>query len=347
MHKKVTLGRPLNLDNIAETFNEVSKALLVRRDLLNTWTDNLVDPELGPVGKDFHAAFVNAECKEFLGLKTTHNALFNSYAYPPFEGEEAFKNQIVYGTTVLDDAALLFSARCHEIIHALQYVHAPALHADPFNAETEAFISPRDYLLRKERIEQDAYAKGAWLCTLATDDHPDIREKMDSSMLSVKKFEELRAQHGNLHAALTAGAHAAANTLGVWVTNGPKTTAADNWHHLALKEYEAIIDRRLKDGKSITFVRMEDNDVLALGQSFGPNPFAAADGTLDPSFRQPSSFGEDIEKRLATLNAKIGITDETALPTLGSTIKNTHASRQEFLTAMRTPRKVENIRPDT
>src|SRR5690606_4354935 len=124
-------------------------------------------------------------------------AVYHSFRYPANPGQTSFSNYVLYGIEALDSRERLLGARTHEFIHARQYHLSAALHADPFNEASDIIVSPYDYILRKERLEQDAYVKGAWLCSLAVGDAPDVVAAMKGSPLPIDTFQNIRAQSGS------------------------------------------------------------------------------------------------------------------------------------------------------
>lgn len=296
---------------VTHDFHEASERRrldhLFQKDLLllNDWMHRLSDPEKGAVGQALIDAFAKTGCTEKMHPDLSFNAVFNSFVYPPAEGEKSFRNEIAYGPVALEELTTLFAARCHEYIHALQYHAARILHADPFNAETDCFVGPEDYLIRKERVEQDAYAKGAWLCSLLAETHPEIVAAMAHVTLTVENFQKLREESSDLEETLAKAAEKAGDTLGHWIKgiDHPIRTK-DAWHAHALAEYKNILETRLKEGKPIAFIKMTDEDILAVGDAFGPNPFAA-NGKLRPTFERKLDLSPENRKELKSLEEMI------------------------------------------
>jgi hypothetical protein len=313
---------------------------------IERWTQDLHDPELGPVGQEFNALAAKTGCAEGVDLKTRHNAYQTSYVYPPQQGQTNFPNRISYGDTALKNLPLFFSARNHEFIHVSQYNTAPALHANPFNAATDLVLAPLDYVMVKERMEQDAYAKGAWLCTLGVTAHPTIRKEMDGAILSVTTFETLRAQSASVAETLRKAATAASSSEGYWLSgdNMPKVPVTTNWHELALKEYRSIIQTRLEDckksGKTLTFIRLnstgigDDNDILPIGVAFGPNSFGE-NGKIYPEFAARPVLSSGNRALFEALYKDFPIPQDQALKIFGKELAARGETKSSFLTRMR------------
>lgn len=238
------------------------------------WLDSAHDRELGLIGPRITAAFNRAAAAERANNKMTINASFRSFVWPPKAGEHSFQNIISYGAPVLDNMGRLFAARVHEYIHALQYRRAAALYADPFNAAAREVVHPLAYVQRKERLEQDAYAKGAWIQSLVQGQHADIRTALDRTPIGVADFETLRDQGGSLATVMARAARQAADCPGFWLHSNAKHPARDLWHKLALQEYEGILRARKRAGQLPTsYVRLAPSDIVAIGDTLGVNPF--------------------------------------------------------------------------
>lgn len=287
---------------------------------------SLFDPALGAIGKVFYNATKASGCTETVDVTQRINAAFFSFIYPPNEGENGFQNDIVYGPTAFDRKGKFFGARTHEYVHALQYQHATALHVDPFNEAVDFFISPYDYLLRKERLEQDAYVKGAWLQSLATGINPAYGDALDATPMSVAIFNNLRQKTSSLGEAISEAAVMASESQGRWIDDTVQA-ARDLWHYRALLEYEMMIKKRLKDVAdplaAQVIVRMEPRDVIEIGTSFGPNPF---DGDMTLTLSPANKVALD------RLNKSLGITDRMQLPTIQQTLDARGETRADFIT---------------
>lgn len=298
---------------------------------VDAWIGRMHDPELGPVGEAFHRATDSIIHHEDLDFQLMPSAVYHSFRYLANPGQTSFSNYVLYGIEALDSCARLLGARTHEFIHALQYHTSAVLHADPFNEASDIIVSPYDYILRKERLEQDAYVKGAWLCSLAVDDAPGVVAAMKGSPLPIDTFQDIRAKSGSLQEAFTVAARDTRNLMGVWHKNAPKSVIADEWHARALEEYAHIIKMRLDAGDKITFVKLSGEDVLEIGDSFGPNTFGH--NTADPALTTIENLSPENARRLAEINALLGITDRNQLPTLDDALQAKGVTRAAYLHA--------------
>lgn len=298
---------------------------------VDDWIVRLWDPERGAVGQAFRQATDPIIKHEDLDFKMQPSAVYHSFRYLANPGQTSFSNYVLYGMEALDSQERLLGARTHEFVHALQYHSSAALHADPFNEASEFIVSPYDYILRKERLEQDAYVKGAWLCSLAINDAPGVIDAMKGSPLPVTTFQNIRANSGSLQEAFTKAAADTRNLLGVWQKDAEKTVIADEWHARALEEYEHIIQMRMDSGEKITFVRLSGDDILEVGNSFGPNTFGT--DANDPALTRIENLSPENAKKLAEINAKVGIYNRDLLPTLDQSLGMAGTTRAAYLDA--------------
>lgn len=298
------------------------------------WLARLHDPEQGGVGLAFQRAARGILRREDIDFEMKPSAGYHSFIYPPNPGQDSFSNYVLYGTEALENAERLMGARTHEYIHALQYQSAAALHADPFNDATNILVSPYDYLLRKERLEQDAYVKGAWLCSLAAADAPDIVPAMAGSPLPVSTFENIRAKSAGLQDAFETAARDCRNLLGVWAKDAKPSVIADEWHARALDEYALLLQYRhdnLKDGESLTLIRLEGRDILEIGASFGPNTFGS--DAQKPALTEIENLSPANAQKLAEIEKKFGLPPRLSLPTLQETLATQGRTRADFIQA--------------
>lgn len=315
------------------TLGDERDSLRLRQAVQETdrWLSGLQDPELGPVGQQFRDEIKAAGCREGVHLKLSANAVFSSFVYPPRPGQKSFQNRISYGAVALENMGKLFGARVHEFIHGFQYKKAAAMHADPFNAASPYILSPIDYVLRKERLEQDAYAKGAWLQSLAKDRHADIEKALDATPIGVAEFERLRAAAPDLRKALADAALAASDCEGRWISADSRQPARDLWHKIALEEYARIIKARRAAGQqSFTFVRMDYADINEIGDSFGPNPFRG-----DNRFSTMPRLSAENRALLDALNHDLGLSIISGYTPIGDALDRQKQSRGDFIAASR------------
>jgi len=297
--------------------------------MVDDWIDRMQDPVLGDVGKAFKLATNGIIHHEELDFGMRPSAVYHSFRYLANPGQTSFSNYVLYGMEALDSQERLLGAKTHEFVHALQYHKAASLHADPYNEASSIIVSPYDYILRKERLEQDAYVTGAWLCSLVTADTPGIIPAMSGSPLPISTFNDIRARTSGLQDAFEQAARDTRNLMGVWQKNAPKTVIADEWHARALEEYEHIIQMRMDVGEPLTFVRLDGPDILEIGDSFGPNTFGS--NAQNPALTTIENLSPANAKKLEEINQKIGIYNRNTLPTLEQAITNAGMTRPQYL----------------
>lgn len=304
--------------------------------IVDGWTEQLQDPELGAVGKAFRKATDGTLRFENVDFQMRPSAGYHSFIYPPHPDQESFSNYVLYGREALDNPERLMGARIHEFVHALQYQTSAVLHVDPFNDATNLMVSPYDYLLRKERLEQDAYVKGAWLCALAVDVAPDIVKAMKGSPLPIDTFQKIREKSASLQEAFEVAARDCRNLLGVWAKDAEKSVIADEWHARALEEYDLLLQYRhdsLREGETLTLVRLTGQDILEIGASFGPNTFGT--NAANPALTGIENLSPANAKKLAEIEKKYGIAPRAELPTLDTALTAAGTPRAAFIQASR------------
>lgn len=311
---------------------DFSQELAARLKDAQAWLVTAHDRELGLIGPRISQAFNRAAARERANTTMRINASFRSYVWPPKAGERGFQNIINYGPPALDHMGRLFAARVHEYIHALQYRRAAALHADPFNDIAQEVVHPLAYVQRKERLEQDAYAKGAWIQSLVQDLHPDMRTALDRTPIGVGDFEELRAQGGALETVVARAARQAAQCPGFWLHSDSKHPARDLWHRLALEEYDGILRARKKAGQLPTrYIRLAARDLVAIGDTLGVNPFKADRGLATAL----PEMSDDNRKFLAQIEKTYGIPAYDSLPTLTDALAARGQQPRQLIAASR------------
>jgi hypothetical protein len=314
------------------TTDAAAARLMADIRIVDGWLEKLTDPVHGQVGAAFKKAVAATGCTEGIDTGLPYNATYNSFIYPPRDGQHSFTNNIAYGGVSLTSLEKLFAARVHEFIHALQYTAAPALHADPFNDATDIVLCPEDYVLRKERLEQDAYVKGAWLCRMAEVEHKEIADTMNQCPLPLDAYAVAEKNTPTLADAFSRAAQSACTAPGKWFSdNDQDFPATDAWADNALNEYRNIIASRLKSGRTIVFVRLEDADIHAIGAAFGQNTFEKYPSPA--TLHSPSTYTQE---QIAALNDSLGITSRDALPTLAEALKTAGLTPEQFIEKSRT-----------
>jgi hypothetical protein len=334
-----TARRRIVLDNsdkqdLTSVFQQQSAAhKKAREDLLSNalrtadaWVGGLTDPELGDIGRQF------LELAAKSGVKQEINIFFTSCLadYCSFNYDRGFVNEITYGPAAEESLPKLFSAKVHETTHGLQKMQSAALHASPFNRDTKIIICPRDWVTLEERCEDDSYTKQALFNSLLATFLPEVRDNTKGDALSVEDFEKIRAGAPNIGEALVQAARQALNKSFFWDNPDAEKRFRNNIQAQALKNYEAgIAMRRHEKETGWKFVRLEPEDIAAIGASCGPNIFGQ-NGVL-PEFLKNPVMLPDEQKKLAEIDKSLGITNADQLPTLGEALKEIGMTREEFI----------------
>ena len=231
------------------------------------WIGRLIDPELGDIGKLFLTEARKSGCKQEIDIYFDNGlAEYSSFSYV-----RGFRNMITYGPGAEESLARLFSAMVHETTHALQKMKTAALHASPFNPDTKIIICPRDWVMLEERCEQDSYTKQAYFNSLLAKVLPEVFDTTRRDALSVAEFNKIRGDAPGIGAALIQAARQVLSKS-FW-SDAPDSEYRfkNSIQDQALKNYAAGMSQRRKGGeKEWTFVRLEPEDIAAIGASCGP-----------------------------------------------------------------------------
>lgn len=290
------------------------------------WIGRMNDPELGAIGEMFLDETLKSGCKQEIDI------FFNNglAEYCSFSFKRGFVNMITYGPGAEESLARLFSAMVHETSHALQKMKAAALHASPFNPDTQIIVCPRDWVMLEERCEQDSYTKQAVFNSLLAKFLPEVHDTSKFDPLSVDDFDKIRAAAGNIGDALVQAARTVL-TKSFYSDNPDAVYRFKNSiQDQALKNYDAGIAKRKSSGeRNWTFVRLEPEDIAAIGASCGPNIFGQ-NGVL-PEFLQRPALLQKSQEKLAEIDKTCGITNVDDLPTLSEALKKIGMTREQFI----------------
>ncbi|MCM2343621.1 MAG: hypothetical protein NDJ24_03595 [Alphaproteobacteria bacterium] len=307
-----------------------------REELLNSaiqtvdgWIQGITDVEIGAVGHLFQHEVSLSGCRHEIDIHHPNRAEYVSFSYRHTTG---FANHIIYGPSAEEDLSKLFSSKVHEATHALQKMRSAALHASPFNPNTQIVICPSDWIILEERCEEDAYVKQALFNTLLAKHLPEVRRLTDNDPLSVKTFERIRLDAPHVQEAVIQAARQALDKSFYWDNPKSDYRFRHHYHDFALKNYEAGMKLRTNNGESdLIFVRLEPEDITAIGASCGPNSFGDKD--LLPEFAKPPTLTEKTQKKLDDIRSSIGIKDEETLPTLGTILGRLGLTRRQYIEA--------------
>lgn len=295
---------------------------------------SLYDAEAGFVGQALTQAV--SACN-FTEIEASGQICENVYI--PFDWHVGFVNTISYANRAPVPENFVVS-RCHELLHGIAWNAVPVLHASPFNRAAPVMLSPRDWVALFEMSEADAYAKTAWLTTLAAQGcEGDYRHALRHSPVTIDEFEQLRHTYGDLAKTLeVAAGNGMSKQWGRDERDGSGMSFAQFYHWLALRDYTNQLDFLDRRGIRPTIVRADMGDLAAIGQSFGPNPFARNGYALTPL--KPYE-----EAAVGALNARLGIYDESTLPHLATGLDWHGHTPQGFLACSRVPPAVSYVLP--
>jgi len=297
--------------------------LAERIRLSNNALADMYDPAHGPIGPQFMDAVASCQFNEIIACE----AQKCDNVYIPFVWSMGFDNTISYKETPVKTEAF-FHSRAHEILHGIAWNNVPVLHASLFNKHSPVVLCPRDWVAMFEMTEADVGAKTAWLMSLMAKDNPAMADATRYLPVSVDEFNLVRSQTKTVDDALTWTAQLGmAKIWGTDERDGSDMSFAAYYQSWALTCYENILKWYEADGiRPALAVRMEQGDACDVGRSFGPNPFKHDAYSVTPL------KGLD-EARIRALNARLGIHDESHLPTFGDALQWHGHTPQSYLAA--------------
>lgn len=217
--------------------------------------------------------------------------------YTPY-AKSGFLNKCVFGRDVAEEFVI---SLVHQGNLALAWSNASVLHANAENPLAPAIPLPEDFVRIAERLAQDTYAKQAWMASKAAKIDPVFVKKTINDPVSVTEFTRWHDTM-DLPDAL---AMAACASMEKTFVKGKSETFADHIHAKVLSLYESQIDWLNDNGLDVRFMRIEDQDIRDIGNTFGPNillkvqalkPFRMnAENTLHAGrLREKYKIGNDI-----------------------------------------------------
>ncbi len=305
------------------------------------WFAGLRDRSYGPVGKEFIRRFDASGCVD--GTFEANDDAKGMAGFKPFsllinrETGTFFSNRIIYHADSLTGPEQFFLSRLHECIHAIQAARVPVSHANILNKATNIVLCPRDQIVLIERMEQDAYAKAAWLGSLACRDQPGIRHASRENIDSVAAFESIRKKSHDLQQALSLMAKRVMNSR-IENPYARNLTAGEYYRDHALDTYALMLDNPQYIGGPLVAVRLAPEDIWAVGNSFGPNTFGK--DSVHPDFLKPPRLTERQQRMLAALNDRLDIENEDKLPTLRRALRAQGLTIAEFMAQSRGNHKI-------
>lgn len=313
-----------------ESHNKAQRDLIrAALDTAQSWIETATDRVWGNIGALFTGEFKSTGCTQNIDVRYRGLAHYTSFSLAKKDG--GFINNITYGPPAVEDLAHLYSSMVHEQTHAIQKSKCAALHASPFNPGTRIVICPKDWILLQERCEQGAYTMQALFNSLLAESIPEIKDMSAKDALSVDDFEALRNPAPYFVEAMREIAHKSLDKSFYSDNPNAEKRFRNYYHELSLDGYIAGIDSRLKDKENIIFVRAEPEDIAAIGDVTGFNLFGY--DTPQPEFAAHPKLLAKTAKKLAETNLKLGIADESALPSLSEALAAIGLTRAQFLAA--------------
>jgi hypothetical protein len=154
----------------------------------------------------------------------------------------------------------------------------------------------------------------------------------DNNAMSVKTFEKIRLESKSIEETLTQAALQALDKSFFWDNPQSEYKFKNHYHDFTLRNYANGIAMRRRNGEGdIIFVRLEPEDIYAIGQSCGPNPFGHKE--LLPAFLEKPVLADEAKEKRDEILKDAGIDDEDSLPTLGETLQRLGLTRKKFIEA--------------
>lgn len=325
-----TMGRSLLREQWERHREQLYQLRSAAIDTAWQWAVSVEDPEDPHMGRRLENAMAETHCKERINI--FHQSGVASYtAFSLYQDDPAFINQLTYGPMAEEDLGQLFTNMVHEKAHALQTKNCAALHANPYNRNTRIVLCPRDWLLIQEKAEQHAYVVQAFFASVIAKEFEEMRELTKYDVLSVDDVDTIRQQTFNLAEARVEAARQALGKRMAPYDDGNRDTFYDSYHRESLKAYKTAMTTRWERGDySTIFVRLEAEDIAAIGETLGMNCFGA-EGVMDPDFETLAPLNEKNARALREMNHACGIVSESALPTLSEALASMGMTRQDMM----------------
>lgn len=318
----------MSLANTARLIDSFDGGCLVPADSLN-WDSLQRQPDV--VLSMFEAAFDRTNCKFDERFAPAENApaAYLPFIYYPRGGGRTFANEMLVNLANRTPEQIAISKR-HEKVHAIQWNNIPALHASPYNQITSFVLSPESWVLMTILTERDAFTKTAWLTALELCSNTSQALKAQAETETVRP-SDIDMDTGNIRSALQASSLVWDKRLkGKSKANDLDVELLDHYINQALDAYEK--SNRLNPQicpQAPVFVRLDHEDILAIGASFGPSIFGQ--GTPDDRFLKLPQLSKALQDRLEALNKKHGITDEKNVATFFQALKAAGWTPEEYM----------------
>ena len=294
--------------------------------------------QMGSLGSVFQRAVARANPHEIVSRDT------ELAAYIPHCSGLGDRHYIEYNPSAARDIIKLLQFRFHEMTHVFQYQKTPVLHAvsiNPVADDLGIMLSPKAYLQASILLEQDAAAKESWL----------IAEALKAC--SVPKT--MQGTNGYNYAQRIAGQFHVMHD--VWSTKMPRderlqrainelamggldyevssgVSAKIAYGLSALHSYDEMIAqwKDMNGGQKPVLVDLTKQDILEIGNSFGPNSFADTKGQLHNVFASQFDLLPRIAvKKIFEQAHALGYSKPSSGVTLDQALSGSRCTRQDFL----------------
>jgi hypothetical protein len=256
-------------------------------------------------------------------------ACYTPFLYAPGQGKPTFMNTMFVDEEGRDPEAVKVSKR-HEGLHALYWNKSAAAHASPYNMAAPIVLCPRDWGRLMRHSERAAMTYNAMLGH--ADPDAKIKEAMKTEPGTAEDFQKaLEAANGDPDAALNRLAREVLNRnsnfymlpTGKRAEKEPLTLRNYyTWYSLLRFEDSNTFqwDYELSDMPAPIFVRLDEQDILEMGEMLG---FSAFGGERpDSYFEQQDPLMWKHQRWQQSMNLKMGILSSDSLPTLREALRD-------------------------
>jgi hypothetical protein len=313
----------------SSTAEEIANRILANIEEADRWFK-----KLGCLGNDFIKVTNQLGLSQEINTAIPSAARYEYYSYP-----NGFLNKVKYGQKAFDSPASVFYMKTHEIIHALQAHKTPAVHFTPYNPHTNYIICPKDMIVINELAEHDAYAKHSWICSQLEEKQEELEFSLIKSPVRLSDFTETYRENLEydedtaLNRSLQQAGFFAMNHVFASKNGGTKTLKEEE-HNFTIDGYYSVCAYRQKmePKKLPRIIRLDKEDIAAIGNSFGPNFFLDKNGELLETYSHFPNFDSELnEQKYFRLNEMLGFSDESELPTLTEALEEDGVCKESFI----------------
>lgn len=282
-------------------------------------------PDLAHIVKKLDSELVKSGVRyeTWQSAADTSPARFIPFIYAPGFGSHTYSNTILIDER---DRAVgeIETSRRHEGAHAILWSKSAAAHASPYNMAAPVVLCPRDWGRLMRNSERAAMTYNALLGF--ADPDAAVKEAMKKEPGTVEDFAEaMAANSNNIEVALNRVARECLekNSNFYMLPTGKRTEKEAltlrnyyTWYSLLRFQDSNTFnwDYELADMPAPIFVRLDDEDILEMGELLGFSAFGR--GRPDSFFTDQSPLMWKHQRWQNSLNLKMGILDSNELPTV-------------------------------